>query len=69
MASPNEEKFLLNKLANLGINSWVHIENVGELIKTQKVGQEKSFDGKISFDQYYSHSDVRKSPRLKGASI
>ena len=60
MVGPREQNYLYNLLKNLGIEFVEIINDIGDLIATQKSKvAEKSYQGKISFDTYYSHDDVR----------
>jgi len=59
MVGPREQNYLYNLLKNLGIEFVEIINDIGDLIATQKSRvAEKSYQGKISFDTYYSHDDL-----------
>ena len=64
MIQPNTLLYFSAKLQKLGIDFEEKISDVGALIQSQKLTKE-AYDGKISFDKYYSHSDVSKTRFLQ----
>jgi hypothetical protein len=57
MVSPEEFPALAKSLWAMGIEFEDMISDVGSLIKSQKTPK-STFNGKISFDNYYPHEDV-----------
>ena len=59
MVGPGEHNYLISQLNNLGIVFIEVINDIGSLITSQKMNSlGKNYQGKISFDTYYSHDEV-----------
>ena len=60
MVEPNQYDFLSNQLKNHEIKFDIVIDDIGSIIKPQRiVAQNRTLQqGKISFDAYYSHKEV-----------
>ena len=61
MVGPNQYDFLSNQLKTQDIKFEIVIDDIGPLIKSERIENEKnrnSQQGKISFDAYYSHNEV-----------
>ena len=53
-------KYLQNIFHQHKIGHYEYIENVESLIQAETKKAYQKYDGKINFDQYYSHDDVSK---------
>ena len=58
LAPPYLTKYLQNIFHQHKIGHYEYIENVEGLIQSQTKKAYQKYDGKINFDQYYSHDDV-----------
>ena len=62
LAPPHLTKYLQNIFHQHKIGHYEYIENVQSLIHAETKRAYQKYDGKINFDQYYSHDDVSTSP-------
>ena len=57
--------FLMKQMEQIlkqsNIEHSIYIENLANLIKTQKSRTSQGYTGKINFNEYYSHDDVSTS--------
>ena len=60
MVGPNQYDFLSNQLKNQEIKFDIVMDDIGAIIKSQRIeAKKRNFQqGKISFDAYYSHKEV-----------
>jgi hypothetical protein len=60
MVGPNQYDFLSNQLKNQEIKFDIIMDDIGSIIKSQRIEAENRNlqQGKISFDAYYSHKEV-----------
>jgi len=59
MVGPGQHNYLISQLNNLGIVFIEVINDIGSLITSQKMNSlGKNYQGKISFDTYYSHDEL-----------
>ena len=61
LAPPHLTKYLQNIFHQHKIGHYEYIENVQSLIHAETKRAYQKYDGKINFDQYYSHDDVNIS--------
>ena len=68
MIGPNQYDFLSNQLKNQEINFDIVMDDIGSIIKSQRIEpQNRNLQqGKISFDTYYSHDEVSLLKIFKG---
>ena len=60
MVGPNQYDFLSNQLKNQEIKFDIVMDDIGAIIKSQRIeAKKRNFQqGKISFEAYYSHKEV-----------
>ena len=70
MFGPNQYNNLSNELKNQEINFDIIMSDIGSLIKSQRIETENRNlqQGKITFDSYYSHSEVSFSSISKAST-
>ena len=70
MIGPNQYDFLSNHLKNQKINFDIVMDDIGSIIKSQRIEtQNRNLQqGKISFDAYYSHDEVSLLKLFKSSS-